>query len=65
LLSDVGAQERKLLYSKGGVFFASSRILLMDFLVDRVPVHLVSGIIVMKVIKALLSSSKITWFNLV
>jgi len=37
----------------------------MDFLVDRVPVHLVSGIIVMKVIKALLSSSKITWFNLV
>nr|CAB3243315.1 DNA repair endonuclease XPF [Phallusia mammillata] len=48
ITSEFGAQERKKMYSKGGVFFASSRILVMDLLVDRIPVHLVSGIIVLK-----------------
>ena len=46
--SEISTQERQKLYANGGVFFASSRILVMDFLVDRVPVHLVSGILVNK-----------------
>ena len=46
--SEMNVNERKKIYANGGVFFASSRILVMDFLVDRVPVHLVSGLLVNK-----------------
>ena len=48
ITSELNVNERKKLYLNGGVFFASSRILVMDFLVDRIPVHLVSGILVNK-----------------
>uniref|UniRef100_F6YY22 DNA repair endonuclease XPF n=1 Tax=Ciona intestinalis TaxID=7719 RepID=F6YY22_CIOIN len=48
MTSEYGAQERKRMYARGGIFFASSRILVMDLLVDRIPVHLVSGMLVTK-----------------
>uniref|UniRef100_H2Y933 DNA repair endonuclease XPF n=1 Tax=Ciona savignyi TaxID=51511 RepID=H2Y933_CIOSA len=46
--SEYGAKERKRMYARGGIFFASSRILVMDLLVDRIPIHLVSGLLVTK-----------------
>lgn len=49
MTSDYGTQERQRMYAAGGVYFISSRILVMDILVERVPVHLISGILVAKV----------------
>eukprot|EP00026_Physarum_polycephalum_P002194 Phypoly_transcript_02199.p1 GENE.Phypoly_transcript_02199~~Phypoly_transcript_02199.p1 ORF type:complete len:903 (+),score=131.34 Phypoly_transcript_02199:173-2881(+) len=40
------AQERLNLYTSGGVLFGSPRILVVDFLTKRIPVHLITGIVV-------------------
>jgi len=42
------ANQRKTMYTEGGVYFASSRIFVMDFLVDRIPIHLITAVIVTK-----------------
>jgi len=34
------------IYLEGGVLFITTRILVVDILVERIPVHLVSGILV-------------------
>ncbi len=39
---------RERLYLEGGVLFITSRILVVDLLTDRVPTHLISGILVWK-----------------
>ncbi|XP_059179991.1 DNA repair endonuclease XPF [Centropristis striata] len=44
--SDVQSTERYNVYTEGGVLFVTSRILVVDFLTDRIPAHLVSGILV-------------------
>ncbi|KAK9530667.1 hypothetical protein VZT92_012155 [Zoarces viviparus] len=44
--SDVNSTERYNVYTEGGVLFVTSRILVVDFLTDRIPAHLVSGILV-------------------
>ncbi|KAM9336609.1 DNA repair endonuclease XPF [Symphorus nematophorus] len=44
--SDVHNAERYNVYTEGGVLFVTSRILVVDFLTDRIPAHLVSGILV-------------------
>ncbi|XP_056285706.1 DNA repair endonuclease XPF isoform X1 [Pseudoliparis swirei] len=44
--SDVNSTERYDVYTEGGVLFVTSRILVVDFLTDRVPAHLISGILV-------------------
>uniref|UniRef100_A0A8C7F6G4 DNA repair endonuclease XPF n=1 Tax=Oncorhynchus kisutch TaxID=8019 RepID=A0A8C7F6G4_ONCKI len=44
--SDVQSTERYEVYTKGGVLFVTSRILVVDFLTDRIPAHLISGILV-------------------
>ncbi|XP_077481213.1 DNA repair endonuclease XPF [Stigmatopora argus] len=44
--SEVQGPERYNVYTEGGVMFVTSRILVMDFLTDRIPAHLVSGILV-------------------
>ncbi|KAM3859737.1 DNA repair endonuclease XPF [Diretmus argenteus] len=44
--SDVQSTERYDVYTQGGVLFVTSRILVVDFLTDRIPAHLVSGILV-------------------
>jgi len=38
--------ERTEAYMKGGCFFVTSRILVVDMLCDRVPIDLISGILV-------------------
>ncbi|KAM4624435.1 DNA repair endonuclease XPF [Polymixia lowei] len=44
--SDVQSTERFDVYTQGGVLFVTSRILVVDFLTDRIPAHLISGILV-------------------
>lgn len=44
--ADVPSNERIKLYNSGGTFFISSRILVIDMLLERVPYDIVSGIIV-------------------
>ncbi|KAJ0015753.1 hypothetical protein NQD34_014043 [Periophthalmus magnuspinnatus] len=44
--SDIQSTERYNVYTEGGVLFVTSRILVVDFLTDRIPAHLVSGILV-------------------
>ncbi|KAM8836185.1 DNA repair endonuclease XPF isoform 2-T2 [Spinachia spinachia] len=44
--SDVNTAERYNVYTEGGVLFVTSRILVVDFLTDRIPAHLISGILV-------------------
>lgn len=46
--SDISAQGRQKMYDKGGVYFISSRILVMDLLMERIPINLITGIIVDK-----------------
>ncbi|XP_037794294.1 LOW QUALITY PROTEIN: DNA repair endonuclease XPF-like [Penaeus monodon] len=45
--------ERSQIYANGGVLFVTSRILVMDILMERVPVDLVTGVIVWKAHKIL------------
>jgi len=42
------------IYLEGGVLFITTRILVVDMLVERIPVHLVSGILVYKAHKYVL-----------
>nr|XP_040032450.1 DNA repair endonuclease XPF isoform X1 [Gasterosteus aculeatus aculeatus] len=44
--SEVNSAERYNVYTEGGVLFVTSRILVVDFLTDRIPAHLISGILV-------------------
>lgn len=41
--SDIQSTERYQVYTEGGVLFVTSRILVVDFLTDRIPAHLISG----------------------
>lgn len=36
------------MYLEGGVLFVTPRILVVDMLIERIPIHLVSGILVYK-----------------
>ncbi|TRY83980.1 hypothetical protein DNTS_006298 [Danionella cerebrum] len=44
--SDVQSTERYNVYTRGGVLFVTSRILVVDFLTERIPAHLITGILV-------------------
>ncbi|XP_054454960.1 DNA repair endonuclease XPF [Anoplopoma fimbria] len=44
--SEVNTNERYNVYTEGGVLYVTSRILVVDFLTDRIPAHLISGILV-------------------
>lgn len=41
--SDIQNTERYNVYTEGGVLFVTSRILVVDFLTDRIPAHLITG----------------------
>lgn len=43
MTSDVQGTERYNVYTQGGVLYVTSRILVVDFLTDRIPAHLISG----------------------
>ncbi|XP_074518874.1 DNA repair endonuclease XPF [Halichoeres trimaculatus] len=44
--SDTQSTERYNVYTQGGVLFVTSRILVVDFLTDRIPANLITGILV-------------------
>jgi len=46
--SDVGVAERESSYLEGGVWFVPTRILVVDLLKKRIPIDLITGIVVCK-----------------
>ena len=46
--AEVSTSERELVYLEGGVLFVTSRILVVDLLMERLPAHLVTGVVVWK-----------------
>nr|CAG4636872.1 EOG090X03DI [Ceriodaphnia reticulata] len=48
LSSEYSVNDRQSVYMEGGVIFSSSRILVVDMLMDRMPIHLVTGVLVYK-----------------
>uniref|UniRef100_A0A493TZY4 DNA repair endonuclease XPF n=1 Tax=Anas platyrhynchos platyrhynchos TaxID=8840 RepID=A0A493TZY4_ANAPP len=46
--NEVASNTRYEFYMQGGVLFATSRILVVDFLTDRIPANLITGILVYK-----------------
>ncbi|KAM9305957.1 DNA repair endonuclease XPF [Gastrophryne carolinensis] len=48
ITNEVGSNERYNVYTEGGVLFVTSRILVVDFLTDRIPANLITGILVYK-----------------
>ena len=50
MTSDIQSAERYDVYTQGGVLFVTSRILVVDFLTDRIPADLISGMIISEMI---------------
>ncbi|XP_022100212.1 DNA repair endonuclease XPF-like [Acanthaster planci] len=46
--NEYGTNERRDIYLQGGVLFVTSRILVVDMLTDRLPIDLVTGVLVFK-----------------
>ncbi|XP_058013491.1 DNA repair endonuclease XPF isoform X2 [Ahaetulla prasina] len=46
--NEIASNSRYEVYTQGGVIFATSRILVVDFLTDRIPADLITGILVYK-----------------
>ena len=44
--TDISTTEREAVYLGGGVLFITTRILVVDFLMDRIPAHLITGLMV-------------------
>ncbi|GIY03033.1 DNA repair endonuclease XPF [Caerostris extrusa] len=53
ITSDVSVKDRRDVYMDGGILFVSSTILVVDMLVDRVPIDLITGMIVFRAHKIL------------
>jgi len=45
ITSDISTSERELVYMEGGVLFITTRILVVDLLMERIPAHLITGIL--------------------
>ncbi|XP_053327531.1 DNA repair endonuclease XPF [Spea bombifrons] len=48
ITNEIVSSERYGVYTQGGVLFVTSRILVVDFLTDRIPANLITGILVYK-----------------
>ncbi|NP_001296586.1 DNA repair endonuclease XPF-like [Hydra vulgaris] len=48
ITAEVTSQERNNLYLKGGVFFVTSRILVVDMLTKKIPIDYITGILVQR-----------------
>lgn len=48
LSSEFSVNDRQSVYMEGGVIFSSSRILVVDMLMDRMPIDLITGVLVYK-----------------
>ncbi|XP_072124953.1 DNA repair endonuclease XPF [Mobula birostris] len=46
ITNEIPSNERYAVYTEGGVLFVTSRILVVDFLTDRIPSNLITGILV-------------------
>ncbi|XP_039216664.1 DNA repair endonuclease XPF isoform X1 [Crotalus tigris] len=46
--NEIASNSRYEVYTQGGIIFATSRILVVDFLTDRIPTDLITGILVYK-----------------
>jgi len=46
ITTDISTSEREIVYLEGGVLFITTRILVVDFLMDRIPSHLITGVMV-------------------
>ena len=46
MTTDISTTEREAVYLGGGVLFITTRILVVDFLMDRIPAHLITGLMV-------------------
>uniref|UniRef100_A0A8C5GG57 DNA repair endonuclease XPF n=1 Tax=Gouania willdenowi TaxID=441366 RepID=A0A8C5GG57_GOUWI len=57
--SDIQSTERYNVYTEGGVLFVTSRILVVDFLTDRIPAHLITGILVYRAHKIIESCQEV------
>ena len=44
--TDISTTGRESVYLQGGVLFITTRILVVDFLMNRIPSHLITGLIV-------------------
>ena len=56
--TDISTEERRKMYLQGGVFFITSKILVMDMLTKRVPLEFVTGILVTRAHKIAESSQE-------
>lgn len=56
--TDISTEERKKMYLQGGIFFITSKILVMDMLTKRVPMEYVTGILVTHAHKIVESSQE-------
>nr|CAG4643819.1 EOG090X03DI [Lepidurus arcticus] len=56
--SEYGISDRQILYLEGGVIFASPRILVVDMLMDRMPLEHLTGILVYKAQRVIESSQE-------
>ncbi|CAH8609198.1 unnamed protein product [Heterobilharzia americana] len=48
ITAEVNNKDRESIYKRGGVIFVSSRILVVDLLMERMPVSLVSGVLILR-----------------
>ncbi|VDO97486.1 unnamed protein product [Schistosoma margrebowiei] len=48
ITAEVNIKEREAIYKRGGVVFVSSRILVVDLLMERMPATLVSGVLILR-----------------
>ncbi|CAH8633586.1 unnamed protein product [Schistosoma guineensis] len=48
ITAEVNNKEREAIYKRGGVVFVSSRILVVDLLMERMPATLVSGVLILR-----------------
>ncbi|CAH8566491.1 unnamed protein product [Schistosoma turkestanicum] len=48
ITAEVNNKEREAIYKRGGVVFVSSRILVVDLLMERMPASLVSGVLILR-----------------
>ena len=46
ITTDISTSEREIVYLEGGVLFITTRILVVDFLMDRIPASLITGVLV-------------------
>ncbi|KAK4475913.1 hypothetical protein MN116_001156 [Schistosoma mekongi] len=48
ITAEVNSKDRETIYKQGGVVFVSSRILVVDLLMERMPASLVSGVLILR-----------------